>query len=61
MRRAAFYLVASVIGIQMLMLAAIAAGCFLAQSNIECTGDRANGLLSKIMTEVFALYASEKS
>ena len=60
MRKAAFYLVASVIGVQMSMLAAIAAGCFLASSNIECTGDRANQLLSKIMTEVFALYAAEK-
>ncbi len=60
MRKAAFYLVASVIGVQMSMLAAIAAGCFLANSNIACTGDRANQLLSKIMTEVFALYAAEK-
>ena len=60
MRKAAFYLVAAVIGVQMSMLAAIAAGCFFVRTDIECTGDRANQLLSKIMTEVFALYAAEK-
>ena len=60
MRKAAFYLVATVIGVQMLMLAAVAAGCFFVNSRIPCTGDRASQLLSKIMTEVFALYAAEK-
>ena len=60
MRKAAFYLVAAVIGTQMAMLAAVAAGCFFANSSIPCTGDRASQLLSKIMTEVFALYAAEK-
>lgn len=60
MRKAAFYLVASVIGIQLIMLAAIAAGCFFVNSNVKCSGDRITSLLSKIMTEVFALYAAEK-
>lgn len=60
MRKAAFYLVCAVIGIQMSMLAAIAMACFFANSSVQCSGDRANQLLSRMMTEVFALYAAEK-
>lgn len=59
MRRAAFYLVASVIGIQMLIVASALAGCFFMPQS-ECTGEKAQDILSRIMTEVFALYASEK-
>lgn len=59
MRKAAFYLVAWVIGFQLVLLASTLAGCFfMPQKN--CTGEKIANGLDAIMAQVFALYASEK-
>ena len=59
MKKAAFYLVASVISIQLLIVSGVLFGCFRT-SNGKCTGDRAGELMMYIAAQSFALYASEK-
>ena len=62
MKRAAFALLASVIGFQLVLIAGVLAGCFAihpTQSD-RCDGSKASELLSVIVAQSFALYASEK-
>jgi hypothetical protein len=59
MKRAAFYLVAGVIGVQLLIVGGVLYGCFKTQAE-KCTGDRAGELMMYIAAQSFALYASEK-
>ena len=60
MRKAAFYLVASVIAIQLTMVSGVLAACFITKDQ-RCTGDRAGELMMYIAAQSFALYASEKT
>lgn len=59
MKQAAFYLVASVISIQLLIVAGVLYGCFMTGAE-KCTGDRAGELMMYITAQSFALYAAEK-
>ena len=59
MKQAAFYLVASVISIQLLIVAGVLYGCFRTSAE-KCTGDRAGELMMYITAQSFALYAAEK-
>ena len=58
MRRAAFYLVASVCLAQLILVMTIVTGCFI--SKRECTGDRVSEIMTLVVTQSFALYAAEK-
>tara|TARA_B110000003_G_scaffold185585_1_gene184414 strand:- start:788 stop:967 length:180 start_codon:yes stop_codon:yes gene_type:complete len=58
-KKAAFYLVASVIFIQLLVVSGVLIGCFRT-GNGKCTGDKAAELMTYITTQSFALYAAEK-
>jgi hypothetical protein len=62
LKKPAFYLLASVIGFQLVLIAAVLAGCFMAHPNTDgrCDGSKASELLSIIVAQSFALYASEK-
>ena len=59
MKKAAFYMVAGVISIQLLMVAGVLTGCFITQNN-KCNGTKASELMTYIVAQSFALYASEK-
>jgi len=59
MKRAAFYLVAGVISIQLLIVSGVLFGCFRT-GNGKCTGEKAGELMLYITTQSFALYAAEK-
>lgn len=59
MKRAAFGLVAGVIFIQLLMVAGVLTGCFITK-NDNCDGTKASELMTYIVAQSFALYASEK-
>ena len=59
MKRAAFYLVVSVVMLQMLIAAGVLFGCFVTKDQ-HCTGDRVSDLLNNIIVQTFALYAAEK-
>ena len=59
MKKAAFYLVASVITIQLLIVSGALFGCFKT-GNGKCTGEKAGELMMYITTQSFALYAAEK-
>ena len=59
MKRAAFTLVAGVISIQLLMVAGVLTGCFITR-NHKCDGTKASELMTYIVAQSFALYASEK-
>jgi hypothetical protein len=59
MKRAAFNLVAVVIGLQLIIVGGVLIGCFKTQAE-KCTGDRAGELMMYIAAQSFALYASEK-
>ena len=59
MKRAAFYLVAGVIAVQLLIIGGVLIGCFKTQAE-KCTGDRVGELMMYITAQAFALYASEK-
>jgi hypothetical protein len=59
MKRAAFNLVAVVIGLQLVIVGGVLIGCFKTQAE-KCTGDRAGELMMYIAAQSFALYASEK-
>ena len=59
MKRAAFYLVAGVIAVQLLIIGGVLIGCFKTQAE-KCTGDRVGELMMYITAQSFALYASEK-
>jgi hypothetical protein len=59
MKRAAFYLVASVISIQLFIVAGVLYGCFRTGDE-KCTGDKAGELMMYITAQSFALYAAEK-
>ena len=68
MKRAAFILLASVIGFQLALIGGVLAGCFLVYpkiqgrdpSNARCSGDSVSELLAVIVAQSFALYAAEK-
>ena len=62
MKRAAFTLLASVIGFQLVLIAGVLAGCFNARPTMadRCDGSKASELLSTIVLQSFALYAAEK-
>ena len=62
MKRAAFILLASVIGFQLVLIGGVLAGCFAIHptQNDRCDGSKASELLSLIVAQSFALYASEK-
>jgi hypothetical protein len=59
MKKAAFYLVASVITIQLLIVSGVLFACFRT-GNGKCTGEKAGELMMYITTQSFALYAAEK-
>jgi hypothetical protein len=61
-KKAAFYLLASVIGFQLVLIGGVLAGCFVARPAMvdRCDGSKAGELLSVIVAQSFALYASEK-
>ncbi len=59
MKRAAFTLVAGVISIQLLMVAGVLTGCFITR-NQKCDGTKSSELMTYIVAQSFALYASEK-
>ena len=59
MKKAAFYLVAGVISIQLIMVAGVLAGCFI-KPNTKCDGSKSSELMTYIVAQSFALYASEK-
>ena len=60
MKKQAFYLVTAVIGVQLALLVFAAVTCMLLRIN-KCDGSRIESLLTMITTQVFALYAAEKS
>tara|TARA_Y100000748_G_C15071341_1_gene322667 strand:- start:199 stop:393 length:195 start_codon:yes stop_codon:yes gene_type:complete len=60
MRRQAFYLVTAVIGVQLALLVFATVACFVMHIG-KCDGSRIQDLLTMITTQVFALYAAEKS
>ena len=68
MKRHAFYLLATVIGFQLVIIAGVLAGCFFVYpkiqdrdpSNERCSGQQVSELLAVIVTQAFALYAAEK-
>ena len=59
MKRAAFYMVVGVISIQLLIIAAAIAGCFVTRAE-KCDGTKTSELMTYIVAQSFALYASEK-
>jgi hypothetical protein len=62
MKKSAFYLLASVIGFQLVLIGGVLAGCFVARPAMtdRCDGSKAGELLSVIVAQSFALYAAEK-
>lgn len=65
MKRPAFYLVASVVMLQMLIAAGVLVGCFRLDKDSHlsnhCSGDKVSDLLNNIIIQTFALYAAEVS
>jgi len=59
-KKQAFALVAIVIGVQLALLIFATVACFLLHID-KCDGSRIQDLLTMITTQVFALYAAEKS
>jgi len=59
-RKQAFYLVTAVIGVQLGLLVFATVTCMLLRIN-KCDGSKIESLLTMITTQVFALYAAEKS
>ena len=59
MRKAAFYLLATVIGSQLLIIAGVLVACFYTESR-KCTGDRVSELMTSTVAQCFALYAAER-
>jgi len=59
MKKAAFRLVATVISIQLLIMAGVLIGCFRSNSD-KCTGSKVSELMTYITAQSFALYAAEK-
>jgi hypothetical protein len=59
MKKATFYLVATVIATQLLIVSGVLIGCFRT-GNGKCTGEKAGELMMYITTQSFALYAAEK-
>lgn len=68
MKRPAFFLLASVIGFQLVIIAGALAGCFFVYPEIQdrdpanqrCDGTQLSELLQLVVTQTFALYAAEK-
>ena len=59
MKRAAFYMVVGVISTQLLIIAAAITGCFITRTD-KCDGSKSAELMTYIVAQSFALYASEK-
>jgi hypothetical protein len=62
MKKAAFYLVAFVASIQVLIVAMATGACLVTKPNAETCdpGGELGQLMSAVVTQVFALYAAEK-
>lgn len=60
MRKQAFYLVVGVIAVQLALLVFATVSCMLLRID-RCDGSKIESLLTMITTQVFALYAAEKS
>ena len=60
MRKQAFYLVVGVIAVQLALLVFATVSCMLLRID-KCDGSKIESLLTMITTQVFALYAAEKS
>ena len=60
MRKQAFYLVVGVISVQLALLVFATVSCMLLRID-KCDGSKIESLLTMITTQVFALYAAEKS
>jgi len=58
-KKAAFYLLAGIIGVQLAILAGSTAACFALQDQ-RCDGTKISQALSGMMASAFALYAAEK-
>ena len=59
MKRAAFYMDVGVISTQLIIIAAAIAGCFVTRTD-KCDGSKSAELMTYIVAQSFALYASEK-
>tara|TARA_B100001741_G_C16243715_1_gene455225 strand:+ start:371 stop:577 length:207 start_codon:yes stop_codon:yes gene_type:complete len=67
-KRPAFFLLATVIGFQLVIISGVLAGCFFVYPTIQdrdpgnerCSGESVSELLMAIVTQAFALYAAEK-
>ena len=57
MRRQAFFLVAGVLGVQLIIMSGVLVGCFRTK---ECKGEKVAELMTFITAQSFALYAAEK-
>ena len=68
MKRLALYLVAGVIGFQLVIIAGSLVGCFLTYpkikdrdaADVRCSGENITELMAQITAASFALYAGEK-
>ena len=58
-KRAAFYLLAGIIGVELLILAGSTAACFALKVN-KCDGKQISQALNGMVASAFALYAAEK-
>ena len=68
MKRLALYLVAGVIGFQLVIIAGSLIGCFVVYpkikdrdaADVRCSGENITELMARITAASFALYAGEK-
>ena len=60
MKKQAFYLITAVIGVQLALLVFATVTCMLLRID-KCDGSKIQDLLTMITTQVFALYAAEKT
>ena len=68
MKRLALYLVAGVIGFQLVIIAGSLIGCFVVYpkikdrdaADVRCSGENITELMAQITAASFALYAGEK-
>ena len=59
MKRAAFALLAGVIGGHMVIVVGVLYGCFTSHAE-KCTGEKISELMTMTLANAFALYAAEK-
>ena len=58
-KRAAFYLLAGIIGVQLVILGGATAACFTMRID-KCDGKQISQALNSMVASAFALYAAEK-